>query len=80
MRHEFLYQSATVSVLTQNGTREQIIRNIMRYEEIRHDFQRINWYIQRHKKREKTTHIEIPTEDGWTKITDPDAIMILLTN
>lgn len=65
VRQEFLKQKAQVAMLYQKGTEEKIIKNIIRHEEVRDDFQRIDWHLERNNRKESTLHIEIPTEEGW---------------
>ena len=46
-RKEFLTQKEYVAMLYQNVNKEQIIRRIIKDEEVCHDFQRILWHLDR---------------------------------
>ena len=77
LRSTFQDDKAKVALLNQKGTIAKMIKNIQHYEETRETFRKIRWYIDP-EKRQKTSFIEVPDDQGWRKVTYDEENMELL--
>ena len=63
-RRDFQEKAAAIAMLKEKMPLAKIIRQIMRLEETRNDFRRIQWYMEMRKRKRQTDNIEIPTSEG----------------